>query len=391
MPKRPTSFGGSGRVNSPDAVKDAPTSSGRVNPPDAVKDAPTSSGRVNSPEAVKDRHEIRSSAAGAHSETGREGQQEEVLRAELAAFAKGTFEAVIKRAVQLIAELHSCGWLYKAAEWALTGAKWIQFATGRRKLDLEVPLDLGSNVELDVTAHIGRYSSAEPVVTACFAPSGGSEPGVLVIDGCQISPGDIVDDSIHKYERIPDYAWKHSSEGKHSQLVDNNRVTLIPLGLSPLTAVMSEPRKRVAVLMHLAKSELLPKLAQQRRWKEFRTADEEYIIYYDQEAKESVWLIFTDSASEAIKKHMIFDAKGTVKPRLCIIQPGQVGKDMSGDSQQDGEFEPAKMNLDERSKKAGSFKGPEPFARPPRRPGETRPTDPPPRVQSNDGFPFPLA
>lgn len=250
-------------------------------------------------------------------ETPRSGKP---ARGETAAALKGTFTAFIKRAVELVAHAHGLGVLLKTAEWVWTAAKWLQVGAGHREVDLEVPIPLGAGIDLDLSVHPEHSSGVgQPLVTVCFAPSGGADPGVLVIDGCQFSPGDSADEDLpdrdrkaarHVAGREAEKAHVRSAESAE----DEGWAVPVCLDLAQLTSRERDPRVRAAALMYLAKNQLLPALEQQQLWDELKAAGVECVVYYDQEAKESVWLLLGDTERRPVRRRIAFDAVGRLRP-----------------------------------------------------------------------------
>lgn len=199
----------------------------------------------------------------------------------------------------------------------MESVKWLQVVEGNRQVDVGAPiLFLGSGVELDLSAHPGYLSSnVQPPVTACFAPSGAPDPGVLVIDGCQISPGDAVDEDLAGGDRKAAlHAVEREPEKAHVRPVDDEgRVVLIPLDLSQLTSRERDPRVRAEALMCLARVQLLPAFRQQR-WDELEAEGVECVVYYDQEAKESVWLCLSETERRPVRRRIAFDTSGKLIP-----------------------------------------------------------------------------
>jgi hypothetical protein len=232
--------------------------------------------------------------------------------AQMKPMLKVTFEAVIKHALKRLADAHGLGLLVRGAEWALAGVRWLQVGEGHRQPLVVVPVPMGS-VELDLSVHAGHSSAdAQPLITACFAPSSGPDPGVLIVDGCQISPGDVVDeDSAYQDGKAARHAQKHQTEKECALSVeDEGPVVFVHLDLLQLTSREPEPRVRAEALMCLARAQLLAELKQQPLWDELKAAGAECIVYYDEEAKESVWLFIGDTEKQPIRRRITLDAAG---------------------------------------------------------------------------------
>lgn len=219
-----------------------------------------------------------------------------LARSEMSATVNETFGAIIKQGLELAADAHGLGALVRGAEGALAAVKWVQVAGGDRGVDVEFPIPLGSGFELDLSMHAGRSpSAADPPVTFCFAPVSGPDPGVLVADGCQISPGDKVG------EETP------TGEGKNS-------VLLVPVDLSPMMSRDRDPQTRTAALMLLGRDRLVPALMQQRLWNHLEEAGVERVVCYDQHTKNSVWLFLGTAEGQAVRTRISFDAAGRLEP-----------------------------------------------------------------------------
>jgi hypothetical protein len=235
-----------------------------------------------------------------------------IAHAELAAAVKGTFMAVIKHALSAV-DPSGLSQLLKAAELLLAAVKWLELCEGRRDVDVAFPIPLGAGIELDLSVHAGHSpSAAEPLVTACFAPVGEPDPGVLVVDGCQISPGDTLDEKPVDHDgEAARHALEHETEEKRARPVDEEgQVVFVRLDLSQLTAREPDPRVRAAALMYLSRGQLLTDLRQQSQWDDLEAAGVECVVFYDQEAKESVWLFLGDARKRSVRRRIMFDAAG---------------------------------------------------------------------------------
>jgi len=235
---------------------------------------------------------------GEHS-TGEDGTSSgNFVRSQLSAAVKGTFTAIIKRGLELVADAHGLGVLLRNAEWIWTAVEWRQVGEGRRGVDVGSSILLGSGVQVDLSAHAG-LSPGGPLVTMCFAPVSGPDPGVLVVDGCQIAPGD----ALHK--RAAEQPGERSAEEK-------GRVVFTNLELSRLMSREPDPRTRAAALMYLTKSKLVPALKRQRRWDDLEAAGVECVVCYDQKTKDSVWLFLSAVEARRSPARIAFDAAGSL-------------------------------------------------------------------------------
>ncbi len=242
---------------------------------------------------------------------------QEVGWAETEAALRGTFTAIIEHVAQAVADVHGLGLLLRAVELIRTTAKWLEVGDGRRGVDVEVPILLGPDFELDLYVHAGQSANAdEPPITVCFAPISGPDPGVLVIDGCEISPGDAAGEepsdgdgeaACRAQEPEVEKACGRSAE-------DEARVVLVDLDLSPLMSREPDPQVRAAVLMHLAKDQLLPELKQQQLWDELKAAGVERVVYYDQGSKDSVWLFLSVTEKKPAQARIALDSAGRLLP-----------------------------------------------------------------------------
>src|SRR5215469_2215528 len=232
---------------------------------------------------------------------------------------KGTFEAVIKHAL-LAVDPSALSQLLKAAELLLTAVKWLQLCVGQRNVDVAFPIPLGAGIELDLSVHAGHsLIAAKPLVTACFAPVDEPDPGVLVVDGCQISPGDALDEKpAHQDEEAARHALEHETEEERARPVDEHgQVVFVRLDLSQLTSLEPDPRVRVAALMYLARGQLLTDLKQKSQWDALKAASVECVVFYDQDAKESVWLFLGKAGKRPVRRRIMFDTAG----RLVLWAP----------------------------------------------------------------------
>jgi|SRR5215467_9765042 len=236
--------------------------------------------------------------------------------AEMKATLKSTFEAVIKSALKRLADAHGLGMLARGAEWALAGVRWLQVAAGDRQPLVVLPVPMGS-VELDLAVHAGHSSDdAQPLITAGFAPSGGPDPGVLVIDGCQVSPGDVADEDLaYRDGKTARHARKHQAKKAYARSVEHEGpVVLVHLDLLQLTSGEPEPRERADALMVLARAQLLAELKQLPLWDDLKAAGVECIVYYDQEAEESVWLFLGGTEKRPVRARITVDDAGRLIP-----------------------------------------------------------------------------
>jgi hypothetical protein len=227
-----------------------------------------------------------------------QSSSETLAEAELSALIKQTFTAIIKQCLLAVADAHGLGPLVRGTELAWNTVKWLQVAEGNRKLDIGKAITISSGAEFDLYGHFP--SGSEPLITACFAPASGPDPGVLVVDGCQISPGSTLEDGPAR--GIGRAAYQRPG-------------VLINLHLSQLMSRETDTAIRAAALMSLAKDELAPTLRKEQQFQEnLRTAGAEYVVCYDQEVKVSVWLFFGDAGKRADGAKILFDPAGRLIP-----------------------------------------------------------------------------
>jgi hypothetical protein len=237
--------------------------------------------------------------------------------AEIKAFVKGTVAAFIKYAVKLAADAHGLGWLLRAGEWVMKAAEWAQVVEGERQVDVDVPIPVGAG-ELNFSARVGRSANDdEPLITVCFGPATGPDPGVLVVDGCQIRPGEAMSEdglagenaeaTSHTHERETETASVPSAE-------DGSRVIQVEVDLSELVSRQKDPLTRVAALMRGVRDELVPALKQQQRWDDLAAAGVKRVVYYDQKNRESVWLFFSDTEKRHMSSSIALDSAGRFIP-----------------------------------------------------------------------------
>jgi hypothetical protein len=229
---------------------------------------------------------------------GEQDSSKTLAKAELSALIEETFTAIIKHCLETVAYAHGLGPVVRGAELAWNTVEWLQVAEGHRGLDIGGSIPVSSGAEFDLSGHVGHSPSAsEPLITACFAPASGPDPGVLVVDGCQISPG-----STRK-----DGPTRGIGKAAHQQ-----PEVLINIHLSLLMSRERDAAIRAAALMALAKDELTPTLRKNQHLQEdLEPAGVEYVVCYDHEAKVSVWLFFGDSGKRASSSAKIrFDTAG---------------------------------------------------------------------------------
>lgn len=241
----------------------------------------------------------------------------EFFGSEMAAAVKGTFTAIVERAVELMAHAHGLGALLTGVKWVWKAVSWWQVGEGGRGIDIEVPIPLGSGIELDLSARAEWPSGdAEPLVTVCFAPVSGLDPGVLAVDGCQISPGEAIpkepaDEDRESVSRL------HEREARGVAMraaEDEVRAVLVDLDLSRLLSKEPNPQIRTAALMYLAKDELVPALKKRRLLDDLQAGGVECVVYYDQETKNSVWLFLSTVQARPVRARITFDALGRLVP-----------------------------------------------------------------------------
>ena len=237
-----------------------------------------------------------------------EKDSETFVYAELSAAVKDTFNAILNHALKVVADAHGLGPLLRGAELALAVAKWIEVGEGHRELDVTAPIPLGSGIELDLSAHAGHLrSAAEPLITGCFVPASGLDPGVLVVDGYQISPGDTINkESPDKDGEAAIRAQEQTEESSAGSVSDDGQVLLVPLDLSELMSKEGNPRIRADVLMHLSRNQLVPRLKQQGLWNKFEAASVECVVCYDQNTKDSVWLFLAEHEKRSVRRTITF-------------------------------------------------------------------------------------
>jgi hypothetical protein len=111
---------------------------------------------------------------------------EELEEREMSALAAGTMKAFAEHA---LLSVHGVGLVVKVVEWGYRAWQWSQVGEGEGELEAGVPIPLGSGLELDLSVHPGDGGSdGQPPLTFCFAPSGGSSPGVLAFGPFEVSP-----------------------------------------------------------------------------------------------------------------------------------------------------------------------------------------------------------
>jgi hypothetical protein len=248
-----------------------------------------------------------------HSTAEPAASSREFFGSEIAAAVKGTFTAIVERAVELVAHAHGLGALLTVAKWVWKAVTWCQVGEGSRGVDVEVPIPLGFGIELDLSARVGCSSGdAEPLVTFCFAPVSGPDPGVLVVDGCQISPGEAVhrepaDEDREATSLIPEREVERAATRTAEDRVP---VILVDLDLSRLMSKEPNPQIRTAALMYLAKRELIPGLKKRQLLDDLEAAGVEFVVYYDQDTKDSVWLLLSAVEARLVRTRIAFDAAG---------------------------------------------------------------------------------
>jgi hypothetical protein len=234
-------------------------------------------------------------------------------RAELAEAIKATFVAFIEHAVDVAANAHGFGVLLKGAKLLLKAVEWLQVRDRDRDVDVTFPISLGSGFELDLSVHVGHSPSvSEPLVTAGFAPVSEPDPGVLVVDGCQIGPGGVVDaESADQDREETHHTREHETGEERVQPIDEGGQALfIPLDLWQLTSQEPDPRVRAEALMCIVRGELLTALKRQSQWDDLKAQGVECIVFYDQDAKESVWLFLPEARKLSVRRRIIFDSAG---------------------------------------------------------------------------------
>jgi hypothetical protein len=245
-----------------------------------------------------------------------EGPRGQFVQAEAVATIRDTFKAIIEHVVQLVAEAHGLGLLLRAVKLTIVIGEWIEVGEGRRGLDIDMPIPLSYGVDLDLSAHVGQSSgSDEPPITVCFAPISEPEPGVLVVDGLRVSPGDdgseeqadsdssmVLDAQETLASRTP--AW---SAENHSQVV------LVNLDLWQLMSGIPDPCVR-SQLLYFAGRQLPSELKGQQVWNDLRTAGLECIVFYDERAKCSIWLLLDAIEYRTIPARITLDGAGMLMP-----------------------------------------------------------------------------
>jgi hypothetical protein len=260
-----------------------------------------------------------------HGEVKPESKAGTLAKSELSAAVKETLGAVANHVVQAIADLHGVGLLLRAAKWVWAVVKWSQVAEGRRGVDVAKTMTLGAGFDLVLSAHAGPSPSAtEPAVTAGFVPADGPDPGVLVVDGCQVSPGDLLDKETADRDTKPASRapGRPAKKAPVRSVSDEGRVALIEVDLSELKSREQDPRNRAVALIELSRSRLVPELRSRHLWDDLIAEGVECVVYYDQDAEESVWLFLTEDEKRSGHAHITFDASG----RLAVRRPWRTTK-----------------------------------------------------------------
>jgi hypothetical protein len=244
----------------------------------------------------------------------------EFFESEIASAVKGTITVIVQRALELVAQAHGLGGLVMAVKWVWKAVTWWQVGEGGRGVDVEVPIPLGSGIELDLSAHAGRsFGDTEPVVTFCFAPVSGRDPGVLVVNGCQISPGvPLHKELVDKDREAASRAREREAERAAMRTAEDEiRIVLVALDLSRLMSKEPDPQIRTAALMLLAKGQLIPELKERQLLDDLEAIGVECIACYDQETKDSIWLLLSGVEAQPARTRIGFDAAG----RLMLWRP----------------------------------------------------------------------
>ena len=212
------------------------------------------------------------------------------------------------------------GLLLRAAKLPWATVKRSQVAEGRRGVDVAKTMTLGAGFDLVLSAHAGPApSAAEPGITACFAPTDGPDPGVLVVNGCQVSPGELLrketaDRDAKRVSRIQERPLKKAPV---RSVTDEGRVTLIRVDLSELKSREQDPQNRAVALIQFSRSHLVPELKRRHLWDDLIAEGVECVVYYDQDTEESVWLFLAEDEKQSGDAHIMLDASG----RLAIRRP----------------------------------------------------------------------
>jgi hypothetical protein len=120
------------------------------------------------------------------------GEKSDLAAEERDAFLTGTFKNALIGLVQLAADAHGAGVFLRLARGAVAAVEWLQATEGEKGADVDIPVFVGSLVEVDMSVHLGDGEG--PPVTFCCSLTGDSPVGDLNIDGIVFGPGDKLKD-----------------------------------------------------------------------------------------------------------------------------------------------------------------------------------------------------
>jgi hypothetical protein len=199
-----------------------------------------------------------------------------VFSEEVKEFLTETGKNVVTGVVQLLADLHGAGGPLRLARYALKAVEWLQTAEGERGADVGMPLYTGSDVELDLSVHLGADSG--PPVTLCCALSGDSPVGVLVVHGVEVDPGNRSHEARQEAQRT--VSVSPGAASAETILINRPQPKLR----------RGQPRTMSDVLERYANKEQLPEML--RRNLHEKSAN---LVVWHSTAKEAVALIYLNS------------------------------------------------------------------------------------------------
>jgi hypothetical protein len=210
------------------------------------------------------------------------------LSEEIQAFLADSLKAFAEFLAEKFAAVHGVGLLFRVAKWAYGASEWVRTAEGDGGVDIELPLPLGPDFVLEVSAHLGGDEDAPPV-TFFVAPAGESGVGAVSLGKLEFDPAtghaDAGRDRLQVSQETRGSAW----------VVPMRLAERLPRDLGAAEAV-AEARK-------LAEKQLLPGLRQRRQ--DLRRAGVDLVIGCDAAMGMAVWVDLSDadrSLSPAIRR-----------------------------------------------------------------------------------------
>ena len=223
----------------------------------------------------------------------------EAATGEATGIVEGTFRAFGAWLIQRFADAHGVGLLLRAAKWAVKIVRWVGVSGGRGGIDVALPIPLGSGVELQLSAHVGKGSGAHELpLTVCFAPGDDSPVGALQIGRFEIDPAagsaedwqalrTISKRSVQHMDTDLAYFPSIATESDTFSPIDmplSHVVEVVPVDLSGALQVR-EPGMRVAALKRAAEQQLLPQFRSQ-----LETREGGIMVGYDSPSGLLLWL-----------------------------------------------------------------------------------------------------